>query len=257
LNDVPEAGERVELAESEKVARQIAEERLQAEQERVRSGGSRRISLGDLREHMDQTGQKTLNLIVRADVQGSVEAVKGLLEETANEEVEVRVIHSGVGPITESDILLARAASAICVGFNVKPESGAKKEAERAGVEIRTYRIIYELIEDIEKAVKGMLEPKFEESYLGTVEIRAVFNLSRYGKVAGAHVLEGKITRNSKVRVRREKELVYEGQVESLKHFKEDVKEMPAGFDCGIQFAGWTDFIEGDLIEAYELVQVN
>jgi translation initiation factor IF-2 len=200
---------------------------------------------------------KDLNLIVKADVQGSVEAVKGLLEKIENEEVTVHVIHSAVGTITESDILLASASNAICVGFNVKPEPSARAEAEKQHVEIRTYNIIYELIEDIEAAVKGMLAPKFEEEYQGTVEIRVVFNLSKQGKVAGSHVTDGKIMRNSNVRVKRDREVVWEGKVGSLKNVKQDAREMNAGQDCGLQFDGWEDFKAGDVVEAYELVQVN
>ncbi len=211
----------------------------------------------DLRRQMEETGVKDLNLVVKTDVQGSLEAVKGLLEKMEHPEVEVKVIHAAVGSITESDVLLASAANAICIGFNVKPEPGAKKEAEKVRIEIRTYSIIYELIEDIQAAVKGMLAPKFEEQYQGTVDIRIVFDLSRYGRVAGSHVTDGKITRNSHVRVKRGKEIVYQGKVDSLKHLKNDVKEMTTGFDCGIQFEGWTGFEMGDQIEAFELVQTD
>jgi translation initiation factor IF-2 len=214
------------------------------------------MTLSELRAKLSEGTTKDLNLVVKADVQGSVEAVRGLLEKLENDEVTVKVIHSGVGTITESDILLASAADAICVGFNVRPEGGAKKEAERRKIEIRTYTIIYELIEDIEAAVKGMLEPKFQEEYLGTVEIRMVFNLTRYGLVAGSHVTDGKVTRNSLARVKRGSEQVYEGKVASLKHLKDDVREMSAGFDCGLQFEGWTDFKAGDVVEAYEMVQI-
>ncbi|HTQ10170.1 MAG TPA: hypothetical protein VMI31_08880, partial [Fimbriimonadaceae bacterium] len=162
-----------------------------------------------------------------------------------------------VGSITESDILLASAANAIVVGFNVKPEPGAKKEAERRKVEIRTYTIIYELIEDIEAAVKGMLEPKFEEQYLGTVEIRIRFSFGRKGVIAGCYVTEGKVIRNAKCRVKRGRDQIYEGQIASLKHLKDDVREVTMGMECGITFEGWEDFQEGDIIEAYEMVQVN
>jgi len=215
------------------------------------------MTLTELRAKLSEGVTKDLNLVVKADVQGSVEAVRGMLEKLDNEEVTVRIIHSGVGSITESDILLASAAEAICVGFNIKPEPGAKREAERRKVEIRTYTIIYELIEDIEKAVKGMLEPRYEEEHLGTVEIRVVFNLTKFGHVGGSHVTEGKITRNSLVRVRRVNEIVYAGKVASLKHVKDDVREVTQGFDCGIQFDGWTGFKAGDIVEAYELVQIN
>lgn len=257
LNEVPLAGDTLDVAPDERAAREIGSTR--AEENRIKSlaGNRKRFTLGDLRKSLDQGEMKDLNLIVKADVQGSVEAVKGLLEKIENEEVTVHVIHSGVGTITESDILLASASNAICVGFNVKPENSAKAEAEKQHVEIRTYNIIYELIEDIEAAVKGMLAPKFEEEYQGTVEIRVVFNLSKQGKVAGSHVTDGKITRNSNVRVKRDREVVWEGKVGSLKNVKQDAREMNAGQDCGLQFDGWEDFKDGDVVEAYELVQVN
>ncbi len=257
LNDVPMAGDPVESVEDERTARQIGEER--ASQNRIENLAAprKRVTLGDLRESLVTGETKDLNLIVRADVQGSVEAVKGLLEKMENPEVNVRVIATGVGSITESDILLASAADAICVGFNVKPEPGAKNSAEREKVEIRTYTIIYELIEDIEAAIKGMLAPKFEEQYLGTVEIRVVFKLSKQGIVAGSHVTDGKITRSSEVRIRRGGEVVWTGKVASLRNVKQEVREMNAGQDCGIKFEGWEAFKEGDEIEAFEMVQVN
>lgn len=257
LNDVPNAGEKVEVYSDEREARSVAESRASDDRIRNLAAPRKRVTLGDLRRQLESGESKDLNLIVKADVQGSVEAVRGLLERIENPEVNVKVIHSGVGSITESDILLASAADAICVGFNTKPEPGAKAQAEKSKVEIRTYTIIYELIEDIEAAVKGMLAPKFEEEYQGTVEIRMVFDLSRSGKVAGSHVTDGKITRNSNVRVKRGTEIVHQGKVGSLKNVKQDAKEMVAGQDCGIQFENWEDFAAGDIVEAYELVQVN
>jgi translation initiation factor IF-2 len=257
LGEVPGAGDRVEPARDEREARETTDARNQADRAKAMAPTKRRVSLKDIRRMGEEDAVKDLNLIVKADVQGSVEAVRGLLEKVENDEVNVRVIHSGVGSITESDILLASAANAIVVGFNVKPEGGAKSEAERHKIEIRTYTIIYELIEDIEAAVKGMLEPKFEEQRLGFVEVRAVFKLSRSGKVAGCHCTEGKIVRNAKVRVTRDREVVFEGDLDSLKNVKQDVREIIAGQDCGIKFQGWEDFKEGDLIEAFELVQVN
>ncbi|HZH98391.1 MAG TPA: translation initiation factor IF-2, partial [Fimbriimonadaceae bacterium] len=256
LSEVPLAGDAVEFAPDERAAREIADQRLSDQRTKEFVTPSRGLTLSELRAKLTEGETKDLNLVVKADVQGSVEAVRGLLEKIENEEVTVKIIHSGVGSITESDILLASAAGAICVGFNVRPEGGARKEAERRKIEIRTYTIIYELIEDIEAAVKGMLEPKFQEEYQGTVEIRMVFNLSRYGLVAGSHCTDGKITRHSQVRVRRDKEVVYEGKVGSLKHVKEDVREITQGFDCGIQFDGWTGFKAGDVVEAFELVQI-
>ncbi|HRJ26708.1 MAG TPA: translation initiation factor IF-2 [Fimbriimonadaceae bacterium] len=257
LTDVPNAGDRVAFAADEREARTTAESRASADREKAFAPSKRKVSLGDLRKSLDSGEMKTLNLIVKADVQGSVEAVRGMLEKVENEEVTVKVIHSGVGTITESDILLASAADAICVGFNTRVEPTAKSEAERSKVEIRTYSIIYELIEDIEAAIKGMLAPKFVEEYLGTVEIRMVFNLTKYGLVAGCHVTDGKVQRNCNVRIKRDNEVVWEGKVGSLKNVKQDVREMIAGQDCGIQFDGFTAFKEGDVIEAFEMVQIN
>lgn len=257
LSDVPGAGDKVEVVADERTARQIGEQR--AEEVRLKSltTPTRGLSLKDLRSRLEEGTTKDLNLVIKADVQGSVEAVRGMVEKIESDEVTVKIIHSGVGTITESDVLLASAAQAICVGFNVKPEAGARTEAERQRVEIRTYTIIYELIEDIEKAVKGMLEPKFEEQYLGTVEIRVRFEFGRKGVIAGCYVQDGKVTRNAKCRVKRGTELVYEGSISSLKHFKEDVREMTLGQECGITFDGWEAFQEGDIIEAFEVVQVN
>ena len=257
LNDVPDAGDAVEVAEDERSAREVAEGRAKDARAKSLEAPSRGMTLTELREKLAEGSLRELNLVIKADVSGSVEAVKGMLEKVSNEEVECRVIHSGVGSITEGDILLASAANAIVVGFNIKPEPGAKREAERSHVEIRTYTIIYELIEDIEKAIKGMLEPKYEEQYLGTAEIRVVFKLSTKGKIAGSHVTDGKMVRGALCRVKRENELVFQGKIATLKHVKDDVREITAGFDCGITFDGWLDFKEGDSVEAYEMVQIN
>jgi translation initiation factor IF-2 len=257
LSDVPKAGDPVEAGADERSAREVADARAQQDRLASLAPVRQRYTLRDLRQHLDSGETKDLNLVVKADVQGSVEAVRGLLEKIENPEINVKVIHSGVGSITESDVLLASAAGAICVGFNVKPEPGAKNQAERSKVEIRTYNIIYELIEDIEAAVKGMLAPKYEEQYLGTVEIRVVFNLSRSGKVAGCHVTDGKVQRGCECRIIRDKEVVWTGRIDSLKNVKQDVREMAAGFDCGIQFVDWEDFKAGDVIEAFEMVQVE
>ena len=256
LSEVPAAGDPVKVADDERSAREVADSTKERDRVKSLEAPSRGITLADLRKRINEGDSKDLNLIVKADVHGSVEAIKGLLEKIENDEVTVRVLHSGVGTITESDILLASTSGAICIGFNVRAEGGAKKEAERRKVEIRTYTIIYELIEDIEAAVKGMLEPKFREEYLGKVEVRVVFNLTKFGLVAGSHVTDGKITRNSLVRVTRDRELVYQGKVASLKHLKDDVREATTGFDCGIQFENWTGFKAGDIVETYELVQI-
>ncbi|RMG25048.1 MAG: translation initiation factor IF-2 [Armatimonadetes bacterium] len=257
LDDVPNAGDRLSVYLDEKEARERVEQLREEARQKELGETQQHITLADLQRALQEGQTRELRIIVKADVQGSVEAVKGLIDKIENDEVEVKVLHSGVGPIGLNDVNLAEAADAIIVGFNVGIEGRAKKEAERLRIEVRTYKVIYELIEDIEKAVKGMLEPVFEEQYQGTVEVRAVFNLTKVGKVAGCHCTDGKITRSSRVRVKREGETVYEGRVASLKHLKEDVKEVTAGFDCGIQFEGWNDFQEGDVIEAFEVVQVR
>ncbi|MHB8636650.1 MAG: translation initiation factor IF-2 [Fimbriimonadaceae bacterium] len=257
LSDVPGAGDTIQVVADEKTARELATNRVSDDRQKNLVVKSRGMTLSELRKKLDTEDLKELNLIIKADVQGSVEAVKGMLEKVANDEVEAKVILSGVGSITESDILLASAANAIVVGFNVRPEPGAKREAERRKVEIRTYTIIYELIEDIEAAVKGMLEPKFEEQYLGRVEIRVRFELSKKGIVAGSYVVDGKVIRNAECRVTRGRDLVYTGKVASLKHLRDDVREVTMGMECGITFDNWTDFKEGDVVEAFEMVQVN
>ncbi len=257
LDDVPGAGDKVLASKDERSARDTAQGRADADRIRGLNPGKKRFSLKELRRQLDEEEIKDLNLIIKADVQGSVEAVRGLIDKLESDEVSVNVLHAGVGSITQSDILLASASGAIVVGFNAKPEIDAKKEAERTKVEIRTYSIIYELIEDIESALKGMLAPKFEEEHLGTVEIRAVFKLTKSGKVAGSHVTEGKIVRGCKVRITRGTELVFTGELDTLKNVKQDVREMIAGQDCGMKFSGWEDFKEGDVVEAYDLVQVN
>jgi translation initiation factor IF-2 len=257
LNDVPGAGDVVEGVKDDREARQRAEGRVAKEREIEMRPMKRKVSLKDLVSAGTDDGIKDLNLIVRADVQGSVEAVKGMLEKLEHPEVNVRVLHSGVGTITDSDILLASASRAIVVGFNIKPEAGAKIEAERHKVEIRTYKIIYELVEDIEMAIKGMLEPKFEEEYLGRVEVRAVFKLTKAGIVAGCHVTDGKVIRGCSCRVKRGNDIVYAGKISSLRNVKEDQREMAAGQDCGVRFENWTEFKVGDVIEAFQMIQIN
>ncbi len=257
LEDVPGAGDHIEFAEDERTARGIAGIRASDAHDKSLQAPTRGMTLSQLREKLNTHELKELNLVVKADVQGSVEAVRGMLEKVKNEEVESKIIHSGVGSITEGDILLASAANAIVVGFNVKPEPGASREAERRKVEIRTYKIIYELIEDIEAAVKGMLEPKFEEQYLGTVEVRIRFQFSKKGVIAGCYVTDGKITRNAGCRVTRGKDQVYDGKISTLKHLKDDVREVTMGMECGITFDNWEQFKEGDIVQAYEMVQIN
>ena len=257
LSDVPGAGDKIEYFPDERSAREVAVTRAQEERDATYVVRARGLTLRGLREKLREEGLKKLNLVIKADVQGSVEAVRGMLEKVKNEEVEAQIILSGVGGVTKADIDLAAASEAIVVGFNVKPDGEARKEAEKRGVEIRTYNIIYELIEDIEKAAKGMLEPKFEEQHLGTVEIRVRFQFSKKGIIAGSYVTEGKVTRNAQCRVTRAKQQVYAGKVSTLRHLKDDVREVTLGMECGLTFDDWTDFQEGDIVEAYEMVQVN
>jgi len=257
LSDVPQAGDRMEAVVDERTAREIATERQDEQRAKTIFVKQRGLSLQDFRRLQQEEGLKELNLIIKADVQGSVEAVKGMLEKVRNEEVETHIVLSGVGGITKADIDLAAASNSIVVGFNVKPEGEAKREAEKQKVEIRTYTIIYELIEDIEAAVKGMLEPKFEEQDLGTVEIRVRFQFGRKGIIAGCYVTSGKVIRNALCRVKRGREIVYTGKVSSLKHLKDDVREVTLGMECGVTFDDWSDFKEGDTFEAYEMVQIN
>ncbi len=257
LSDVPSAGDKVEFYEDERTARIEAESRVQKERTKNLTSGGRGLTLRDLRNRLKDDGIRDLNLIVKADVQGSVEAVKGMLEKVKNDEVEAKIILSGVGQITKADIDLAAASESIVVGFNVKPEGEAKKEAEKRKVEIRTYSIIYELIEDIEAAVKGMLKPKFEEQFIGEAEIRVKMSFSKKGIVAGSYITEGKVTRGAKARVYRGKELIHDGEIITLKHFKDDVREMSVGQECGITFGDWEGYEEGDRVEAFEVVQVN
>lgn len=257
LNDVPSAGDKIVVTKDERTARDASSDRVSEQREKNLKGPVKRVTLRDIKTQLDSGDQKNLYLVVKADVHGSTEAVVGLIDKLESPEVTVKVIHSAVGSITESDILLASAADAIVVGFNVKPEGQAAQEAVRKGIEIRTYKIIYELIEDIELAMKGMLEPKYEEQELGAVDIRIRFQFGRKGIIAGCYVTEGKVIRNCSARVFRGGELVWEGKVASLKHLKDDVREVTMGMECGITFAGWEGFKEGDKIEAFDMVRVN
>ena len=200
---------------------------------------------------------KELSIIVKADVQGTAEAVKASLEKLTNEEVRVRVIHSGVGGINESDVMLASAGGAIIVGFNVRPDANAKANAERDSVDIRTYRVIYDCIEEIEAAMKGMLAPKFKEVVLGTAEVRQTFKASGVGTIAGCYVRSGKITRSASVRLLRDNIVIFEGALSSLKRFKDDAKEVVTGYECGVTIENYNDIKEGDYIEAYEMQEIT
>jgi len=199
---------------------------------------------------------KDLNVVVKADVQGSVEAVRQSLERLSNEEVRIRIIHGGVGTITESDVMLASASNAIIIGFNVRPEPAAKLFADEEKVDVRLYRVIYNAIEDITAAMKGMLDPVYEEKVLGHAEIRQLFKASGVGSIAGSYVLDGKFERNCQARITRDGIVVFEGELESLKRFKDDVKEVAAGYECGLVFKKFNDIKVGDFVEAFKMVEV-
>ena len=256
LNGVPNSGEIVIATENEKEARAISEAFIDRGKEKLIADTKQRMSLDDLYNRIQEGNVKDLNLIIKADVQGSVEAVKQSLLKLSNEEVAVKCIHSGVGAINESDVILASASNAIIIGFNIRPDNQAKEVAEREKVDIRLYRVIYNAIEDIESAMKGMLDPIFEEKVIGHAEVRQTYKASGVGTIAGSYVLDGTIQRNCKVRISREGEQIFEGELASLKRFKDDVKEVKTGFECGLVMDGFNDIKEGDIIEAYIMVEV-
>ncbi|MDY3727453.1 MAG: translation initiation factor IF-2 [Wujia sp.] len=256
LNGVPNSGEIVIATENEKEARAISEAFIDRSKEKLIADTKQRMSLDDLYNRIQEGNVKDLNLIIKADVQGSVEAVKQSLLKLSNEEVAVKCIHSGVGAINESDVILASASNAIIIGFNIRPDNQAKEVAEREKVDIRLYRVIYNAIEDIESAMKGMLDPIFEEKVIGHAEVRQTYKASGVGTIAGSYVLDGTIQRNCKVRISREGEQIFEGELASLKRFKDDVKEVKTGFECGLVIDGFNDIKEGDIIEAYIMVEV-
>ncbi len=256
LNGVPNAGEVFVVCDSEKEAKEFASTFVSQEKERLLAETRARMSLDDLFSRIQAGSLKELNLVVKADVQGSVEAVKQSLSKLTNEEVVVKVIHGAVGAINESDVSLAAASGAIIIGFNVKPDPIAKSVAEHENVDIRLYNIIYKAIEDIEAAMKGMLDPIFEERVIGHAEIRQIFKASGVGNIAGSYVLDGVIERGCLIRITREGTQIYEGSLASLKRFKDDVKEVKSGYECGLVFEGFDDIAERDAVEAYKMVEV-
>ena len=256
LSDVPEAGDVFLAHESDKEAKSYAEAFIEQNKEKKLEETKSRMSLDDLFNQIQEGNLKELNLIVKADVQGSVEAVKQSLTKLSNEEIVVKCIHGGVGAINESDVTLASASNAIIIGFNVRPDATAKATAETEGVDIRLYKVIYQAIEDVEAAMKGMLDPVYEEKIIGHAEVRQIFKASAIGNIAGSYVLDGVFTRGCKVRITREGELIYEGALASLKRFKDDVKEVKAGFECGLVFEGFDKMKEFDVVEAYIMVEV-
>lgn len=256
LSDVPVAGEVFLAHESDKTAKSYAETYLSQHKEQMLADTRVRMSLDDLFSQIKEGDLKELNLVVKADVQGSVEAVKQSLLKLSNEEVIVKCIHGGVGAINESDVTLASASNAIIIGFNVKPDAQAKATAEREKVDVRLYDVIYKAIEDVERAMKGMLAPIYEEKVIGHAEVRQIFKASAVGNIAGSYVLDGEFKRDSKIRITREGEQIYEGQLASLKRFKDDVKEVRAGYECGLVFEGFDQMKELDIVEAYIMVEV-
>jgi translation initiation factor IF-2 len=256
LNDVPNAGEIIVATETDKEARNFAETFIRESREKLLDDTKAKLSLDDLFSQIQAGNIKELGIIVKADVQGSVEAVKSSLLKLSNEEVVVKIIHGGVGNINESDVILASASNAIIIGFNVKPDNQARAIAEREKVDLRLYKVIYDAIEDVETAMKGMLAPKYEEKVIGHLVVRQIFKASGVGSIAGAYVSDGRITRESKVRVTRQGELIFEGELASLKRFKDDVKEVKEGFECGLVFDGFQGAQEDDMIESYIMVEI-
>ncbi|HOA34195.1 MAG TPA: translation initiation factor IF-2, partial [Clostridiales bacterium] len=250
LDETPNAGDTFDAVSDERLARELVEQRKE-EQKNAQLSCDRRVTLENLFSTFEEGKVKDLNIIVKADVQGSVEALRQNLEKQSNEEVRVRVIHGGVGAITESDVMLASASNVIIIGFNVRPDPIAASNAERDCVEIRTYRVIYDCIEDVQAAIKGMLAPKYRDVELGRVEVRETFKISSIGTIAGSYVLSGKVTRNSKIRVVRDGIVIAEDTIASLKRFKDDVKEVSAGYECGIGLDKFNDIKVGDILEAY------
>ncbi|MCR5153790.1 MAG: translation initiation factor IF-2, partial [Lachnospiraceae bacterium] len=256
LNAVPNAGEIFVATENEKEAREISNAFISQDKEKLISETRSKLSLDGLFSQIKAGNVKELNLIVKADVQGSVEAVKQSLEKLSNEEVAVRIIHGGVGAINESDVTLASASNAIIIGFNVKPDNTAKDIAEREKVDLRLYKVIYNAIEDVEAAMKGMLEPIYEEQVIGHAEVRMLFKASGIGTIAGSYVLDGKVVRGCKARISRAGDQIFDGPLASLKRFKDDVKEVASGYECGLVFEKFSDLQEFDQVEFYMMVEV-
>ena len=256
LSDVPNAGEILVGMDTDKDAKNFAATFISEGRNKLLEETRSRMSLDDLFSQIQDGDLQELNLVVKADVQGSVEAVKQSLQKLSNEEVAVKVVHSGAGAITESDIQLAAASNAIVIGFNVRPDATAKQIADQENVDIRLYKVIYQAIEDIENAMKGMLAPVFEEKIIGHAEVRQLFKASGIGTIAGSYVTDGTIERGCRVRVSRGDEQIFEGDLASLKRFKDDVKEVRSGYECGLVFDGFDAVQELDRVEAYKMVEV-
>ena len=256
LSEAPVPGDEFDVVSDERMARELVEQRRQAEKD-AQAKLQQKVTLDNLFARMQEGEMKELPLIVKADVQGSAEAVKASLEKLSNEEVRVRVIHTGVGAINESDILLASTAGAIIVGFNVRPDAAAQASGQRANVDMRFYRVIYDAIDEIEAAMKGMLAPKYEEVVIGHAEVRMTYKVSAIGTIAGCMVKDGKVTRDSKVRVLRDNIVIHEGEIGSLQRFKDAAKEVTAGYECGMSVVKFNDIREGDIFECYVMQEVK
>ncbi|MFS0782258.1 translation initiation factor IF-2 [Bacillus sp. 1P06AnD] len=256
LNEVPQAGDLFVVFKDEKTARHVGEERAQQQVQSQRNEKAV-VTLDNLFEQMKQGDVKEINLVVKADVQGSAEALAASLQKIDVEGVKVKIIHSGVGAINEHDIMLATASNAIVIGFNVRPDVNAKRAAESEKVDVRLHSIIYKVIDEIESAMKGMLDPEFEEKIIGQAEVRTTFKVSKVGTIAGSYVIDGKITRDSGVRLIRDGVVIYEGEIDALKRFKDDAKEVAQGYECGITIKNFNDVKEGDIIEAYVMEEIE
>ena len=256
ISEVPKAGDVFNAVGDERMARELVEQRKQ-QQRNETLGGNRKVSLDDLFSRIQQGELKDFNIIVKADVQGSAEAVRSSLEKLSNEEVRVKVIHSAVGAINESDVMLAATSGAVIVGFNVRPDNAARDSAVRSGVEVRLYRVIYDCINEIEAAMKGMLAPKFREAIIGHAEVRETYKVSKVGTVCGCYVTDGKIQRGCKVRVLRDNIVIHEGELASLRRFKDDVKEVVENFECGMQIEKFNDIKVGDIIECFVMEELK
>jgi translation initiation factor IF-2 len=256
LSEVPQGGDQFVSVPTDKIARSVAEKRTQiAREEMLKS--NQRMSLDDFFSQMSEADVKELNIVIKADVQGSVQAVKQSLEKLSNDEVAVRVIHGGVGAITESDVMLATASNAIIIGFNVRPVPGAELMGQKENVDIRSYTIIYKAIEDVQAAMTGMLDPEYRDEDTGKAEVRELFKLSGVGTIAGCYVTTGKIFRGSKVRIVRDGIIIHEGQLNALRRFKDDVKEVNTGYECGMTFVNYSDLKEGDIVEGYVTKEIE
>ena len=256
LADVPTPGDEFDAVTDERMARELVEQRRQAEKDAL-AKLTTKVTLDNLFAKMQEGEMKQLNLVVKADVQGSAEAVKASLEKISNDEVRVRVIHAGVGAINETDILLASTSGAIVVGFNVRADAAAQASAQRAKVDMRFYRVIYDAIDEIEAAMKGMLAPKYQEVIIGHAEVRQTYKVSAIGTIAGCMVKDGKVSRDAKVRVLRDNIVIHEGEVGSLQRFKDAAKEVTAGFECGMSIAKFNDIKEGDIFECFVMEEIK